>query len=98
MYKGEPTIPLPAGGVKIPATLRPQGLGRRNPHNAYYTRKNVNKNTDKEAELAGLAISNGLDKISMFFTGKSNMLKKPIINKSNPFKKMMDIILNRKGK
>ena len=82
----------------MPPTTRPKGLGRRNPHSAIYTRKSVNKNTDKEAELAGLAISNGLDKISLFSTGKSNMLKKPVINKSNPFKKMMDIILNRKGK
>ena len=97
MYKGEPIIPEPMGkhNIVMPPSSRPKGLGRRHPHSSNFTRNRAKGNTDKEADIAAIAISNGLDKISLFFTGKKTN-RKVTINKTNPFEKMMNFILNNK--
>ena len=91
MYKGEPIIPnkMGAKNIYMPPTIKPKGLGRRKPHSAQFTRKG-------SSSRHGAAISNGLNKISIFFTGKA--LYKPTKPKiqTNPFTKMLNTILGRK--
>lgn len=93
MYQGESIIAKPRNkNIIMGPSKSPKGMGRRNPHSSFYTRKGVNPNTDIDAEIAAINISNGLDKISLFFTGNLPN-RKPVIPKENPFKAMMDSIL-----
>lgn len=93
MYQGESKIPKPAKTVHeaVSKGRRVKGMGRRHPHSSEYTRKgNPTSN--------GFAIQNGLNKISVFFSGKPlNKPAKPRVPFfNNPFKSMMNTIL--KGK
>lgn len=87
MFKGQPIIPqIPGNGVVMGPSRRPKGLGRRTPHSGRFTRKTC------QTFDHSIAISDGLDKISLFFTGKQ-IKRKPVISKTNPFKKLMDKLL-----
>lgn len=88
MYQGKSEIAVPRNKNIIRGPSRsPKGLGRRNPHSSAFTRKSV-----KSSSGQAINISNGLDKISLFFTGKQ-IKRKPVILKLNPFKKMIESIL-----
>lgn len=91
MYKGDPIMPKPMGNKNIvmPPSRKPKGLGRRNPHSGEFTRKGT-------GSKHGAAISRGLNKISIFFSGKPlHKPAKPRVSTS-PFTKMMNTILRRK--
>jgi len=76
--------------IIMPPSIRPKGWGRRNPHCGDYTRKRGNKTNDKTA----LAISNGFDKISLFFTGRKAVKKPSLVSSNNPFANVINKLLN----
>lgn len=91
MYKGIAIMPKPARIIHeaVSKGVRVKGMGRRHPHSGVYTRKSSDTKH-------GIAISNGLNKINMFFSGQP--FHKPVKPKvsTNPFTKMMNTILRRK--
>lgn len=91
MFKGKPKIAKPAGMISdpMPPSGKPKGMGRRKPHSGQFTRGSCDTRN-------GEAIASGLNKISVFFTGKAQY--KPVKPKvfKNPFTKVMNTILGRK--
>ena len=99
MYQGKSEIAKPRNkNIYRGPSRRPKGMGRRNPHSSEHTRKLKGRHT--QYDKTALAISNGLDKISLFFTGKPHMEKVKAPVSSNPFAGLINKLLtfNKKDK
>ena len=75
--------------ILMPPSRRPKGIGRRNPHDSKYTKKQKPRNDN-----LALDISDGFDKISLFFTGRKRAKGvEPVDNSKNPFMNVINKLI-----